>query len=84
MFIPICSKIIHTVLLELEVWNTEGKVTPISVQNSEDHHQVRRTMLSFLNKSVTDPLQTHTHAHKINQTEKPTKKHTSNKQTNKK
>lgn len=63
MFIPICSKIIHTVLLELEVWYTEGKVTPIAVQNSEDHHQVRRIMLSFLNKSVTDPLHTHTQTH---------------------
>ena len=58
IFIPNCSKkTIHTVLYELEVWNLARKVTPITVQNSEDHHEVR-IPLSFLNKHGTDPFHT--------------------------
>lgn len=74
MLIPNCSKkIIHTVLEELEGWNLERKVTPITVQNSKDHHEVRRTPLSFLNKHRADPF----HTKNPNPTNKP---HTPNKQ----
>lgn len=47
MFIPNCSKkIIHIGFLELGVWRLQGKVTAITVQNSEDHHQIKRIMPS--------------------------------------
>lgn len=73
VFIPNHSKkIIHTVLLELDVWNLEGKITPITVHNSEDHHQIRRIILSVLNKHVTDPF----HTQKVT----PNKSHTKTKQ----
>lgn len=52
------NNIIHTVLLELEVWKLDGKIILITIQTSEKHHQLGRIIISFCSKHVTEPVHT--------------------------